>query len=61
MAQWKRTQLVSMRMLVQSLASLSGLRICIAVSRGVGGVGRRGGSGPTLQWLWHRPAAAALI
>ena len=25
------------------------------------GVGHRRGSDPTLQWLWHRPAAAALI
>ena len=25
------------------------------------GVGRRHGSDPTLLWLWHRPAAVALI
>ena len=25
------------------------------------GVGSRGGSDPTLLWLWHRPVAAALI
>ena len=25
------------------------------------GVGRRRGSDPVLLWLWHRPAAAALI
>ena len=25
------------------------------------GVGQRRGSGPALLWLWHRPAAAALI
>ena len=25
------------------------------------GIGRRGGSDPTLLWLWCRPAAAALI
>ena len=25
------------------------------------GVGHRCGSGPTLLWLWHRPAAVALI
>ena len=25
------------------------------------GVGHRGGSDPALLWLWHRPAAIALI
>ena len=25
------------------------------------GVGRSRGSGPTLLWLWHRPAATALM
>ena len=53
-----RTWLVSMRMRVQSLASLRVLRICVAVSCGVG---RRWGLGLTLLWLWCRPAAAALI
>ena len=47
---------VSMRMRVQSLALLSGLRIHVAVSCGVG---RRCGSDPTLLWLCCRPEAAA--
>ena len=47
-----------MRIQVQSLASLSRLRISIAVSCSVG---QRCGSDLALQWLWHRPAAAALI
>ena len=42
-----RTQLVSMRMQVQSLAPLSGLRI-----RHCCGTGCRYGSDPTLLWLW---------
>ena len=37
---------------------LSGLRIKHAMSCGLG---RRHSSDPTLLWLWHRPAAAALI
>ena len=73
-AQWKRTQLASMRMWVGSLASLSGLRIqhccelwcraqtrlgsSVAVHCGVGG---RRGLDLLLLWLWCRPAAAALI
>ena len=36
MAQWKRTQLVSMRTQVRSLASLSGLRIRCGCGCGVG-------------------------
>ena len=47
-----------MRFRVQSLALLSGLRIGVAMSCGVG---RRHGSDPTLLWLWHRPVATALI
>ena len=47
-----------MRMQVQSPALLSGLRIGVAVSCGVG---RRQGSDLVLLWLWCRPAAAALI
>ena len=47
-----------MRLRVRSLALLNGLRICVAVSCGVGG---RRGSDPVLLWLWHRPAATALI
>jgi len=43
-----------MRLQVPSLASLSGLRIGIAVSCGVG---CRHSSDPTLLWLWCRPAA----
>ena len=51
-----RTQLVSMRIRVQSLASLSGLRIWHCY-----GVGHGCGSDLKLLWLWHRPAAAAPI
>ena len=47
-----------MRLQVQTLASLSGLRSGIAMSCGVD---CRHGSNPALLWLWHRPAAAALI
>ena len=60
MPQWKGILLASMRMLVRSLALLSGLRIwhCIAVSCGVG---CRHGSDSVLLWLWCRPAATGLI
>ena len=56
--QWKRIQLVSLRMWIRSLASISGLRIqrCSELwcrSK------MRLGSGIVL--LWHRPAAAAPI
>ena len=47
-----------MKMPVQSLALLSGLRIHVAVSCGGGG---RCGSDPALLWLWLRPAPTALI
>ena len=47
-----------MRMQIQSLASLSGLRVHVAVSCGVS---HRHGSDLVLLWLWHRPAATALI
>ena len=47
-----------MRTQIQSLASISGLRIHIAMSCGVG---CRCGLDPTLLWLWCRPAATALI
>ena len=58
MAQRKQTRLVSMRMLVPFLASLSGSGIQHAVSYGVDA---RRGSDPTLLWLWCRPAAVAPI
>ena len=53
-----RTQLVSVRMRVWSLASLSGLRIwcCYELC-----IGCRCGSDSTLLWLRCRPAAAASI
>ena len=51
-----RTQLVSMRMRVQSLASLIGLSLAVSC-----GVGSRCGSDLLLLWLWHRAAAVALI
>ena len=47
-----------MRLRVGSLALLSGLRIGIAVSCGVG---CRRGSDLAFPWLWHRPEATALI
>ena len=53
-----RTRLVSMRILVQSVALLSGLRIWHGHKLGVG---CRCGSDPVLLWLWCRQAAAALI
>ena len=49
-----------MRLRGRSLASLSGLRIQ-ELLRAVVYVGRRPGSDPALLWLWHRPAATALI
>ena len=58
MAQWKWTQLVSMRTQVQSLFLLNGLRICIAMSCGVD---CRQSSDLVLPWLWRRSAAAAPI
>ena len=54
-AQWKLT---SVRMQVQSLALFSGSGIHAAVNCGLG---HRGGSDPTLLWLWRRPAATATI
>ena len=50
--------LVSMRSWVQSLASLSGLRVHCLQSCGIG---CRCGTDPMLLWLWHRPAALAPI
>ena len=46
-----------MRMWVRSLALLSGLRICVAVSCGMG---CGPGLDPMLLWLWCRLAAVAL-
>ena len=47
-----------MRTRVQSLASLGGLRIGVAVSCGVG---HRLSSDPRLLWLWRRPVATAPV
>ena len=47
-----------MRLRLQSLASLSGLRIRVAMTCGIG---RRCGSDPALLCLWCRLAAVALI
>ena len=58
MAQQKPIRLVSVRMRVRSLASLSGLGSGVAVSCGVG---RRLGLDPALLWLWCRPAAVVLV
>ena len=56
MAKQKRIQLVSMRMWVQPLPLLNGLRSGIAMSYGIG---CRRSSDPALLWLWCRPAAVA--
>ena len=58
MAQWKRIRLGTMRFQVRSLASLSGLRIHVAVSYRVG---HRHGSDLALLWLWRRLANVAPI
>ena len=47
-----------MRMWVQSLDLLSGLKSGIAMNCGIG---HRHGSDPTLLWLWYRPAATAPV
>ena len=57
-AQQKRTQLVSMRTWVGSLALRSGWGSRVAMSCGVD---RRRGSGPKLLWLGCRLVAVALI
>ena len=58
MAQWKDTQLISMKMWVWSLASISGVRSqhCLNYGKGHGY-----GSDLVLLWLWCRLAAVALI
>ena len=58
MAQQRRTQPVSMRMRVQSLALLSGLRSGAVVSCGVD---CRHDSDSMLLWLKYRPAVATPI
>ena len=58
MVQQKRIQLGTMRLQVQSLALLSGLRSGIT---GHCGVGCRHGLGLALLWLWLWPALVALI
>ena len=56
MVQQKQIQLETVRLQVQSLASLSGLRISVAVSCGIG---RKHRSDLLLLWLWCRPASVA--
>ena len=56
LAEWKGIWLGTMQIL--SLILLSGLRIRVAMSCGVGW---RRGSDPVLLWLWCRPEATALI
>ena len=56
--QWKQIPLVTMRLSVQYLALLSGLRSHVAVSCDVG---HRHGLDPALPWLWRRLAVAAPI
>ena len=58
MAQRKRIQLGTMRLWIQSLASLSGLRIRVTLTYSIG---CRWGSDLALLWLWCRLAAVALI
>ena len=48
-----------MRWRVESLASLTGLRICCYYE--LCGVGHRQGLDPVLLWLWGRPSAVAPI
>ena len=57
MAQWKRTQLESMRMHFDPWPRL-GRGTSIALSCGVG---CRGSSNSELMWLWCKPAAGARI
>ena len=54
-ARWLTNRLISYESKGSILASLSGLRVWSC------GVGRRFGSDLALLWLWHRPAATALI
>ena len=56
MAPWKRIRLGTMRLRLQSLVLLSGLRIWCCCS-----VDHRCSLDPALLWLWSRPAATALI
>ena len=56
MAQQEQTQLVSMRMWVQSLASSVGSGVAVSC-----GAGHRCRLDLALLWLWCRPADAALI
>ena len=58
MVQRKQIRLGNMRFLVRSLASLSGLRLGVAVSYGVG---HRHSLDLALLWLWCRLAAVAPI
>ena len=58
MAQQKQIPLGTMRLWVQSLASLSGLRIRCCCGCGVG---CRQGLDPVLLWLWCRLAAIAPV
>ena len=55
---WHNVRLVSIRMWVQSLALLSGLRIRVAVSCDIG---HRCSLDPVLLWLRYRPAAIGPI
>ena len=56
--QQKLIQLGTMGLQGQSLALLDGLRVWHCLSCGVV---CRHGLDPILLWLWHRPAAVALI
>ena len=58
MAQRKRIRLGTTWLRVRSLASLSGLRSGVAMSRGVG---PKRGSDLALLWLWRSSAATAPI
>ena len=58
MVQQEQIRLETMRLWVQFLTSLSGLRIRVVV---ISGVGCRCGSDLVLLWLWSRLAAVAWI
>ena len=61
MVQQKQIPLGTMRLWVQYLASVSGLRIQRCLHCCGCGVGRRRSLDPALLWLWRRPAATVPI